>query len=122
MQRACNSCGVLKDKDAYSKKQLSKGVDLRRCKDCVAGSSEGVAGSASATEKSKPTKHSNAAKAAPHTYKGPRVRVKDVQKHYGHLCEIPLEAYMEAGAASSAIVTVYIPQPVPCAYMRYSLL
>ena len=28
-------------------------------------------------------------------------RVKDVQRRYGHLCEIPLEAYGEAGVASS---------------------
>ena len=28
-------------------------------------------------------------------------RVKDVQRRYGHLCEIPLEAYREAGVASS---------------------
>lgn len=28
-------------------------------------------------------------------------RVKDVQKRYGHLCEIPLAAYIEAGVADS---------------------
>jgi hypothetical protein len=29
------------------------------------------------------------------------VRVRDVQKHYGHVCEIPLAAYIEAEVAWS---------------------
>ena len=27
----------------------------------------------------------------------PKFRIRDVQKHFGHRCEIPLQAYMEAG-------------------------
>lgn len=75
----------IKCRDAFTKTQRSKRSAERRCIQCVAAGSQQPAA---------------AAAGAPARATG-KVRVRDVKKHYGHLYEIPLQAYIDAEVAWS---------------------
>ncbi len=78
----CSACGKSKPRDEFSKNQMSKPATTRRCKQCI------TAGDSPASK-------------AAHGGAWGKCRVRDVQRLYGHVCEIPLQAYEEAGVAFS---------------------
>jgi hypothetical protein len=94
----CCSCGAAIDRQHFTKAQQGKRSAERRCKQCVAaGNTPAPAGrSQSATPSSSKRQRRADAEAA-----AGKVRVRDVQKHYGHLCGIPLQAYIDADVAWS---------------------
>eukprot|EP00775_Hariotina_reticulata_P009997 gene9997-biopygen11968 len=122
---ACTSCSALKSREQYSKTQFAKGLGHRRCKDCVAQAagceqqqqqhctapatnSHASAGSGVSTSISHLTRNQKqrtckdvGQSLATEAARSRRVRVRDVQRHFGHLCQIPLEAYIEADVAHS---------------------
>jgi hypothetical protein len=78
MDARCNGCGEVKERARFSKNQLKKDAASRCCKDCIAS-----------LQQQGPLQQNGL------------VRVRDVQRRYGHKCEIPLEAYIEADVAYS---------------------
>jgi hypothetical protein len=115
-QLFCSACCEMRQGDQFSKTQLAKRPHKRCCMDCMAAgqdrprsswsSDSSTSGSSCSSEGAGPSERPKgqgrgAAAAAAAANKGPLVRVRDVQKHYGHLSEIPLEAYMDAGVAWS---------------------
>ena len=113
MSLKCCACTEIKVVDAFSINQKKK-ESSPRCKDCVAANrdvvtllvDDGNSGShlrcsSCKTRKGMEMFEGNSNKCAHCKEKKSACRVKDVQRQYGHLCKIPLEAYREAGVASS---------------------
>ena len=115
MPHRCSSCCAMKEASDFSKTQLSK-LNARRCKQCIAAAAVATPPHLPATAGGQPTEptvsHTTSSATRrragrtqpthqPASTQGGLVRVRDVEQHYGHLCEIPLQAYIDAGVASS---------------------
>ena len=118
----CCACGVEKSEESFSNSQRKK--DLPRCTDCVASqapaqrdvnissfrrcsidgwrpTSEFTGTSTLCDARAKEKREREANQALRHSGLPGACRVKEVKQRYGHVCEIPLEAYLEAGVAQS---------------------
>ena len=105
MHVKCVECDEYKERTCFTKTQRTKNVANRRCKDCVARTASAFANNTT-TPIPSPTAavsdfSSRGRQQRQRAEQGVRVRVRDVQKHYGHLYEIPLQAYREADVAYS---------------------
>ena len=79
--RRCTSCKTRKDPSHFN-----INASTGECKDCSI---------------KRQYREAERANEAARTKSAGACRVKDVKRRYGHLCEIPLEAYCEAGVAYS---------------------
>ena len=80
----CATCGTTKSTAEFSKTQLAKHT-TRRCKQCVTNHTASRNQSKLDSDPARPI----------------FVRVRDVPKKFGHAYEIPMQAYIEAGVATS---------------------
>ena len=120
----CCACGKEKSESSFSKSQLRR--ERPRCSDCVnaqAPAHRGVSTSrfrrcsrkcwrptseftgtntlCDACAREKEWRERAREREANRTRARGACRVKEVYQRYGHFCEIPLEAYVEAGVAKS---------------------
>jgi len=127
MSLKCCACSTIKALDDFSSSQKRK-KDSPRCTDCVSANrpvivslTDGPSGShrrcrscmcrkdpatfrGSECNDCMRTRLHNEAERANEEARRPSsgaCKVKDVQRRYGHLCEIPIQAYREAGVASN---------------------